>query len=81
MGGSQIGATALWQIAQGMCRGLGYHQTVLFKNGQNATKTGVFAGFEISEKQTRAAVVQHDEADSAVEVIPRPTVIPETPAR
>ena len=58
-----------------------YYQMVVFEIGQNATKTGVFAGFEISEKQTRAAVVQHDEADSAVGVIPRPTVIPETPAR
>ena len=60
---------------------MGYYQTVVFKNGQNATKTGGFAGFEINEKQARVAVVQHDEAGSAVEVIPRPTVIPETPER
>ena len=38
-----------------------YYQTVVLKNRQNATKTGVFAGFEITEKQARATVVQYDE--------------------
>ena len=61
LGGSQIGATALWQIAQEMRLGSEYHQTVVFKNRQNATKTGVFAGFGITENRARATVVQYDE--------------------
>ena len=81
MGSSQMGAAALWQIAQEMRRGSEYHQTVVFKNEQNATKTRVSAGFGITEKRARAIVVQYDEAVSAAGMSPRTTECIGTPGR